>query len=576
MPLKSRWAVDVPRCSLQQWIFDSPCGPLPDRRAYIDPEQPDTNYLDLSSYRLLAKRVALGLQQAGLKEGDRVLLFSGNNIFFPSIFLGILMAGGIFTGANPSFVARELAYQLRDSEASFLVTAQGSLETAFQAAKEAGLPRDRIFVLGGDTPAAQEVVLSSNPGPGLKGRVAGARHWTELLQGNAKEAESWSWKEPKDPQTTTCCLNYSSGTTGVPKGVEISHYCYVANGVQVIHLNNLNPDWEERQKRARALCFLPLYHAYGQTYFVANMPRAGIPIYIMPSFDFVKMLEYVQRYRITSLTCVPPIVVALAKSPLTKKYDLSSVEGLGSGAAPLAKEVSDEAEKLFNGKFRLRQGWGMTETTCTCMSWDPLNKEPSSGVGEMMPNCSGKLMSLDGKVEITKAGERGEFWVTGPNLMRGYWRKPEATAETVVVDADGTRWLKTGDIAYFDAYKPGGIVHIVDRLKELIKVKGNQVAPAELEGLLLEHPEVADAAVIGVTINGEEVPRAYIVRQNPKSKITGQEIAGWMAGKVTRYKQLKGGVVFTDNIPKNPSGKILRRQLRDRADKEVGEFKSKL
>ncbi|KAK3373476.1 hypothetical protein B0T24DRAFT_263268 [Lasiosphaeria ovina] len=572
MPIKSRWTAPIPRCSLQQWIFGSACGLVHDYRALIDPERPDTNFLTLDDFRLLSKRVALGLQKAGLKPGDRVLLFSGNSLFVPSVFLGILMAGGIFTGANPTFVPRELAYQLRDSQASFLIVAESAKEIAFEAAREAGLPDDCIFLFCGDT-LAPELARSPTPGPGAKGRAGKTRHWTELLAGNLEQAKGWSWQEPSDTTVTTCCLNYSSGTTGVPKGVEISHYSYVANGVGVEFANDLDPDAQEKRKQARALCFLPLYHAYGQTYFVTIYPRLHIPVYIMPSFDFVKVLDYVQRYRITALMCVPPIVVALAKHPLTKKFDLSSVTSIGCGAAPLTREVSEEVEKLFQDRdVFVRQGWGMTETTCTCMSWDPKIRGHSSGVGEMMPNCAARLMALDGKTEITKAGERGELWVTGPTLMRGYWRKPQATADTLSVDSDGTRWLRTGDIAYVEDYRPGGIFHVVDRLKELIKVKGNQVAPAELEGVLLESPDVADAAVVGVTIKGEEVPRAYIVR-DPASNATERAIADWMATKVARYKRLKGGVVFTDVIPQNPSGKILRNQLRERAKKEVGDNK---
>ncbi|KAK3325898.1 hypothetical protein B0H66DRAFT_549727 [Apodospora peruviana] len=571
MTIESRWKVPIPRCSLQQWIFGSAYDPLPDNYCFIDPENPDTNFITTSDYRLLSKRVALGLQKAGLGPGDRVLVFSGNNLFFPSVFLGILMAGGIFTGANPTFVPRELAYQLRDSGATFLFVAQAALETALEAAKEAGLPKERIYVFGGETSPASKVPQTASPGPGLKGRTKGVRHWTEIITGNLGQAESWSWKEPSDPENTTCCLNYSSGTTGVPKGVEVSHGAYVANGVGVAHTSNLEAGVEEKRKRQRGLGFLPLYHAYGQTYFIANWPHLRIPVYIMAGFDFVKMLGYIQRFRITSIASVPPIVVLLVKHPETKKYDLSSIDTIGCGAAPLSSEVMREAEKLFPPEqVFFRQGWGMTEVTCTAMSWDPTLTGSKDGVGEMTPNCKAKIMSVDGKTEIRKAGERGELWVAGPTLMRGYWQKPEATRDTIFVDADGTRWLKTGDIGYVDDYRPGGIFHVVDRLKELIKVKGNQVAPAELEGVLLDHPSVADAAVIGVTIKGEEVPRAYIV---PKvgSTTTEKEIAEWMAGKVARYKHLKGGVVFTDAVPKNPSGKILRKLLRDRAQKEIGD-----
>ncbi|KAK1771110.1 hypothetical protein QBC33DRAFT_231983 [Phialemonium atrogriseum] len=571
MTIESRWKTPVPRSSLQQWVFGSCRDPLPDKKAFIDPERPDTHFLTFADYRLVAKRVALGLQAEGLKPGDRVLLFSGNNIFFPSFFMGVLMAGGVFTGANPTFVARELAYQLRDSGASFLVVAEAALQTALEAAAEVGLPRDKIFVFGADTPRT-EAAHANQPKPGRAGRSGGVRHWTELLAGNPGRAEAWDWVEPADAENTTCCLNYSSGTTGVPKGVEISHFSYVANGVGVVYVNDLNPDVEATRARASGLCFLPMYHAYAQTYFIANMPRVGNPVYVMPSFDFVKMLTYIQRYRITMLTCVPPIVVALAKHPLVSKFDLSSVEAIGCGAAPLGHEVGEEVEKLWpSGEVLVRQGWGMTEVTCTSLAWDPNDRRRSSGVGEMMPNCSARIVDLATGRPIAETGKPGELWVTGPTLMRGYWGKPEATRETLSVDADGTRWLRTGDIAYVSGvYGPGAIFHIVDRLKELIKVKGNQVAPAELEALLLERPDVADAAVVGVTIDGEERPRAYVVRA-PGSDAGERDVAAWLAGKVAPHKQLRGGVVFTDEIPKNPSGKILRKILRERARNEVGD-----
>jgi acyl-CoA synthetase (AMP-forming)/AMP-acid ligase II len=325
---------------------------------------------------------------------------------------------------------------------------------------------------------------------------------------------------------------------------------------------HLRADWAERLQRERGLAFLPFYHAYGQTFFIANLPHLGVPVYVMTggAFDFVKMLRYIQQFRITTLTAVPPIIVALAKHPATRQFDLSSLESIGSGAAPLAREVCEAVEKLFpptpgtrEEQLFVRQGWGMTEATCTAMAWDPNTPiRGSGGVGEMYANCKARLVSLDGKqTPIERAGERGELWVTGPTLMRRYWRKPEATADTIFVDADGTRWLKTGDIAYVEDYKPGGIFHVVDRVKELIKVKGNQVAPAELEGILLENPDVADAAVVGVTIQGEELPRAYVVPR-PGSKASEQDVARWMEGKVTRYKRLKGGVVFVAAVPKNP------------------------
>ena len=543
MVITSRWWDAIPECSIQKWVFQSSFGDLPTKPQFIDPDRPDTHFLSLSGYRLWSKRVAIGLQKAGLRPGDRVLLFSGNRLFTPVIFMGVLMAGGIFSGANPSFVARELEYQLKDSGATFLIASDASMEIAFEAATKAGLPKDHVYIFdatGIDPPPAPSEVKAST----------GARHWTELLA-LIDEAEKFDWVEPADPKTTTCCLNYSSGTTGVPKGVEITHYNYVSNGEGVIVNLKKQHDYEDWRRRSRQLCFLPLYHAYGQTFYTCNFPYLGIPCYIMHGFDFEKMLQYVERYRINFITAVPPIVVALAKHPAVKKYDLSSIDTIACGAAPLSQEVSDEVVRRWpEGALRVRQGWGMTELTCSALHWDPNKIGNPTAVGELMSNFKARIVRTDG-TEVTKGGETGELWVSGPTLMKGYWNKPEATAETVHIDPDGTRWLKTGDIAYIDKYEPGGLWHVVDRIKELIKVKGNQVAPAELEGVLLDNSGVADVAVVGVTINGEEYPRAYVV-PDPTVKQTEKDIAAWMESKVVHYKRLRGGVKFVDAIPKNP------------------------
>jgi len=352
----------------------------------------------------------------------------------------------------------------------------------------------------------------------------------------------------------------------LPKGVIITHFNYVSNAIQYHHLSTLYPDYEERNRTAIWLCPFPMYHALGQALFIAGGVKSQIPVYVMKKFDFVQWLEAVQKYRVTDLIMVPPMVVALAKSPLTKKYDLSCVRSLGSGSAPIGGEVVGEAEALWpEGDRKLKQGWGMTEITASHLGWDPTLESLPDSVGELNANCSAKIMDLEGKNEVP-TGERGELWCQGPNVMKGYWQNPSATQEAFVDCPDG-RWVKSGDIVYVDK---AGKFFIVDRLKELIKVKGFQVAPAELEAVLLEHPDVSDACVIGVTINGEEVPRAYIVR-GQGGKTTEQEVANWLATKVSKHKRLIGGVVFVDVVPKNPSGKILRRILREKAKEEVGD-----
>lgn len=474
------------------------------------------------------------------------------------------MAGGVFTGANPGYVARELAYQLKDSGARFLICADAALELGVEAAESIGLGRDRVFVFD------DEVMH----GEGGKGRL-GVRNWKVLVE-SERVGRGFEWVDPRDPREDVCCLNYSSGTTGVPKGVMITHYNYISNAIQYNHLPSLHPEYEERTKKANWLCFLPMYHAMAQTIFITCGPKRGIPVYMMKKFDFLQMLESVQKFKISNLIMVPPIVVALAKSPLTKKYDLSSVTDIGSGAAPLGGDVIREAEGLWpSGDRKLRQGWGMTEATCSLLGWDPNLEAHPSSVGELNANCSAKIMSVDSEpYKEVPVGERGEIWVQGPNIMKGYWRNPRATSEIFVDDPSTGRWMRTGDIAYVDS---SGRFFIVDRMKELIKVKGNQVAPAELEGILLEHPSLADACVVGVTIRGEELPRAYVVRKEGE-KVKEDEVKEWLSKRVSRTKRLDGGVVFVDAVPKNPSGKILRKVLRERAKEEVGdkEVKAKL
>lgn len=539
MPIQSRWMQEsVPNVPLHTWVFGSCSEPISTRIAFLDAEKPDTHFLTFTGYRLLAKQIAAGLRNNGIQPGDRVLVFSNNHIFFPALFMGILMTGAIFTGANPNYTPRELAHQLNDSGASMMLAGLDIMDTALKSANETSLPVDRVFSLDTTRPGLDK------PNINLK-----ARHWTELVA-SEEEGQSFKWFEPEDARHSTCCLNYSSGTTGLPKGVEISHYSYVANGCNAVKVARLGKDYEQERATSISLCFLPLYHAYGQTYFVANLAQQGVPVYIMEKFDFVKMLTHIQQYSITQLLAVPPVLVALVKHPAARKYDLSSLRTVGSGAAPLPPDVARETERMLaKDDLIVRQGWGMTELTCTAMSWHPDSSIRTSSVGELMPNCSAKLVNEQGS-EITTSNTPGEIWIAGPTLMRGYWRNSEATSQTITEEA-GERWLRTGDIAYVESYEPGGIFHIVDRRKELIKVKGNQVAPAELEALLLESPDISDAAVIGVTIQGDEFPRAYIVKA-PGSSASEMELAKWLEGKVARYKRLGGGVKFIDSIPRNP------------------------
>ncbi|KKY17027.1 putative 4-coumarate- ligase [Diplodia seriata] len=564
MPIKSRYQVDIPAVDLATYIFQSPTASLPGHKAFLDATSPEKYFLTFPDFRLWTQRFAAGLLAAGFQPGDRLLLFSGNTIFFPAVLVGTVMAGGIFTGANPTYVARELAYQLRDSGARFLICAEQSMATGLEAARSIDMAEDRVFAFDDGRTTFEGV------GKGVHG--TGVRHWSALLASPDAGAR-FAWQKLTTPAELqrTVVLNYSSGTTGVPKGVEITHRNYVANTHQTLSWARMDPLFAERTARSRYLAFVPFYHAMGQTIFCAHAPLIGIPVYVMQKFDFTRMLDCIQRHRITDLTLVPPVVVALAKHPLVADYDLSSVERVACGAAPLSREMCAELERRLSPdglRVNVKQGWGMTEITCTATGWHPSARSDSASVGELAPNAEAKIVPADdsSSEELPRRGDRGELWIRAPNVMKGYWGRPEATAEALTPDG----WLKTGDIAYADA---DGFLWIVDRKKELIKVKGNQVAPAELEAVLLENDGLADAAVVGVTVRGgEEVPRAYVVRGEEKrgrKALTEADVLAWMDGKVSRNKRLAGGVKFVDAIPKNPSGKILRKALRDQAQAEV-------
>lgn len=366
MPYKSRWNVPIPDCSLTTFLFGSsanlPHDPTsPNKMCFAEAERPDTHYFTRADFQLWSQRFGLGLTKSGLfKPGDRLLLFSPNDLFVPVVFMGTLMAGGIYTGANPTFTPRELAHQLKDCSASILICHHDSIATGVEAAKQANLSLDRVFVFNNE-------IYDNKGNPSH-----GARYWSTLMAPKSDEARKFAWPDlsgPNEAKTTTLALNYSSGTTGVPKGVEITHRNYVSNTLQSAQITENHPNYAEKRKHHVSLGYLPLYHAYGQNVLIAGNFNHEKPTYVMAKFDFLKMLEYIPKYKVTDLNLVPPMAVALAKHPDVLKYDLRSVELIGCGAAPLGRDVAAQVEARFNSqredepdrKVNLRQGWGMTE-----------------------------------------------------------------------------------------------------------------------------------------------------------------------------------------------------------------------
>lgn len=356
MPVRSRWSTPVPPCSIPTHIFGSVHGTLPDTLAFADCEAPDTRRLTLNDYREWSKRLAAGLIQAGLQDGDRVLLHSGNSIFTPVVVMGVIMAGGIVSMANPMFVRRELAYQLRDSGARFLLTATDLVECAKEAASLASLVNDRVYLFD-DTPwVVQNGALST-----------AQQHWSRLLA-DPETGARFRWEEfsTEAQANRTAFLFYSSGTTGVPKGVEATHRNIVANNCQMIHQQSLDPRFRQLDEagEARAICPLPMYHGLGLVVCSLISPSRRVPVYVMKKYDGKKMVQYVERFRVSELFLVPPILRWMAKDPYVRSdaVDLSSVGRVTCGAAPLSATVAKEFESLWeNGQVNVKQAWGMSE-----------------------------------------------------------------------------------------------------------------------------------------------------------------------------------------------------------------------
>lgn len=522
--------VRIPDVSVYDFLFASLGEADLDRTALVD----GTSGAEMSYGQLRAQvdLLAGALAARGVGVGDVVALLCPNVPAFATVFHGILRSGATATTVNSLAIGDEIARQLDDSGATWLLTVSPLLEHAREAAALTGLAADHLIVLDGA------------PGhPSLR----------DLL-GEGRTAPEVSF----DPATHVAVLPYSSGTTGRPKGVRLSHRNLVANVAQCQGLIDVTEE-------DRVLALLPFFHIYGMTVLLNIALERRATLVTMPRFDLTEFLRIISEHRCSYLFIAPPVGVALAKHPLVDDYDISSVRALFSGAAPLDTALGEAVARRLDA--RVRQGYGMTELSPVSHvippAWEGI---PLGSIGVPIAGVTCKLVDIETGEEIDRPTEGrsapGELWVKGPNVMLGYLGRDDATAETI--DSDG--FLHTGDIAVIDA---DGITFIVDRLKELIKYKGYQVAPAELEALLLGHPEIADAAVIGIPDEDSgEIPMAYVVLA-ADAELGADDVIAYVAEHTAPYKKVRR-VEFIDAIPKSTSGKILRKDLKARHTQPTG------
>ena len=507
--------VTIPEVPITQFVLQNAAG-HGDKPALID--GPSGRLIKYSELADRISRVAASLWKRGFKKGEVFGILSPNLPEYAIAFHAVASLGGITSTVNPLYTEQEIAHQLKDARARFLVTVPQFLEKAIAAARAAGVKELFVFDEAG-------------------GETDGATPFTSLLESDGKFPAVQI-----NPREDLVALPYSSGTTGLPKGVMLTHYNLVANMCQMDGLDYFN-------EADTLIGVLPLFHIYGLVVVLNMGLYQGSTIVTVPRFELEPFLQLLQEHGVTLAHLVPPIVLTLSKNPVVDNYDLSKLKTIFCGAAPLGEHLTRACMHRLD--CELRQGYGMTETSPVTHSSpaDPTQVKFGS-VGVPAPNTECKIVDLESGEPLSNNKE-GEVCVRGPQIMKGYLNNPEATATTI--DSEG--WLHTGDIGYADK---DGHFFIVDRAKELIKYKGFQVPPAELEALLLTHPAVADAAVIPAEDDeAGEVPKAFVVL---KGEASAEALMDFVAEKVAAYKKIRL-LEFIDKIPKSASGKILRRVL---------------
>ncbi|TIB07828.1 hypothetical protein E3P92_03949 [Wallemia ichthyophaga] len=528
---------DIPKISLFDHI-------LPQEQSknssvvYVDAQT--GRCLTISELRRDALRLAYGLRKYhNIGRGDSVLIVNHNSITYPVLFFAVIATGATASLANPANKHLEMSHQIKDSDISFVFANPDKIELCSIILRERGWSENRV---------SDRVVSATENSP------RSFKSYTQLLCNDLQKGVPETFAGEDAHSVAVTC--YSSGTTGVAKGVMTTHYNLVANLTQL--------DWSRAystQKSDVVLAVLPYYHIFGLTSLLLNFLKRENMSVVLPRFSLEAFGAAVEKYRVTLTAVVPPILHSIAKEDVERRHGMSSLKILNVGAAPVSPKLIEQIGEKFNSSVLVSNGYGLTETSPVTHKL-PLEyaRSHSGYIGRMLSNTTARLVDENGKDVPGDNKSSGELWIKGPQVMRGYLNNPQATAQCMTSDG----YFKTGDIAIYDDQT--FLFKIVGRLKEMIKYKGIQVAPSSLEAVLLSHPQVNDAAVIGVYDDRQvtELPRAYIVPQdaaNFDNQVFCNEIEAWVADIVANYSKLRGGVHTIDVIPKTPSGKIVRRHL---------------
>ncbi|XP_039252378.2 putative 4-coumarate--CoA ligase 3 [Styela clava] len=484
-----------------------------DREALVDNTR-GTSITFMQVYEQ-TRKCASALRKLGIKKGDVIAIGSSNRVEYAVVMLAAISCNAIPSPCNPLYQKGELIELFKISEPKIFFCESGNA--------------DVIKTLTENIPTIKSIFTFD--------KKEGFTSYADLIKDDGKD---YPENEPIDVMKDVALLPYSSGTTGLPKAVMLTHYS----------LSSLFTILRSQVNLFVGDCFfmvIPMFHIFGFGTVVFTL-FMGVKNVFEPRFGLESMLQAFEKHKVTHFTAVPPIMIALTLTPLFEKYDTSSLKQMLCGAAPVAPKLTEDMIKRYN--IIVSQLYGLTEFAPISIA-NPVTYSYSSA-GVISPNTIVKIIDVETGKELGP-GEDGEIVAKGPQMMKGYMKNPESTNATI-----RSGWLHTGDIGHFD---DAGMLWVVDRLKELIKCKGFQVAPAELEALLLKHPKIADVAVIGIPHpEAGEVPKAFVVKKDPS--LTEEEVKNFVAGEVAKFKHLQGGVAFVEKIPKSPSGKILRREIR--------------